>query len=375
MPAKPLTSLLLVSKQACDALSKMICAFYGHLNSGEGDSLMKMKTDKSVFTVADGIVQHLLQVHLFRRGSLFKAVVGEEDESSVNISTRPFTVDALEVPHTFYDMIEKVRDEVSELSLNLDPHAYRSLTVFVDPIDGTREFSTGKGHECSICIGFANEEGHPIAGLVYRPIPRGYGSTSSVPAECTWAAGAASEEAIMGHLGMADVPIRDGFLTSNGSISPFIETLIVELGCSRVPSGGAGNKLLMLLEGHGSLYIQDRGVSRWDTCGAQAVIEASGGKLVKLDRFIADRSLCSYKYLESDYNADFTPGTASLTPYNMRDKKLCCGPSTIASDVAQVKPYSNMNGLLALTSDKMSELDAIAAGISRTKSVHAPSFD
>jgi hypothetical protein len=60
--SKPLTRLLVVSKQACDAMSKMICAFYGHLNSGEGDSLMTMKKDKSVFTVADGIVQHLLQV-------------------------------------------------------------------------------------------------------------------------------------------------------------------------------------------------------------------------------------------------------------------------------------------------------------------------
>ena len=39
-----------------------------------------------------------------------------------------------------------------------------------------------------------------------------------------------------------------------------------------MPSGGAGNKLMMLLEGKGAVYIQDRGVSRWDTCGPQAVI-------------------------------------------------------------------------------------------------------
>jgi hypothetical protein len=30
--------------------------------------------------------------------------------------------------------------------------------------------------------------------------------------------------------------------------------------------------MMMLLEGKGAVYIQDRGVSRWDTCGAQAVI-------------------------------------------------------------------------------------------------------
>jgi hypothetical protein len=52
-------------------------------------------------------------------------------------------------------------------------------------------------------------------------------------------------------------------LISNGSISPFIGHLIDELGYTRVRSGGAGNKMLMLLEGKGGCYIQDRGVSRW----------------------------------------------------------------------------------------------------------------
>jgi hypothetical protein len=46
-------------------------------------------------------------------------------------------------------------------------------------------------------------------------------------------------------------------------ISPFIVALISQLGFDRVPSGGAGNKMLMLLEGKGAAYIQDRGVSRW----------------------------------------------------------------------------------------------------------------
>ena len=37
--------------------------------------------------------------------------------------------------------------------------------------------------------------------------------------------------------------------------------------------------MLMLLENKGGVYIQDRGLSRWDTCAAQAVIEAYGGSL------------------------------------------------------------------------------------------------
>lgn len=111
------------------------------------------------------------------------------------------------------------------------------------------------GEQCSICIGFADSLGAPIAGIVFRPIP--------VPN--TYAMGAKSEGFIQSHLDMAEVPNPKGFLTSNGGISPFIAQLIDKLAYTRVPSGGAGNKMLMLLEQKGAAYIQDRGVSRWGT--------------------------------------------------------------------------------------------------------------
>ena len=53
------------------------------------------------------------------------------------------------------------------------------------------------------------------------------------------------------------------------------------------PFRGAGNKMLMLLEGKGAAYIQDRGVSRWDTCACEAVIDAHGGLLCKLPAIVS----------------------------------------------------------------------------------------
>ncbi len=92
-----------------------------------------------------------------------------------------------------------------------------------------------------------------MAGLVFRPITVPY----------TFAAGAVSEGYVE-HVLNEDGPYNPkGLLTSNGAISPFIGHLIDELGYSRVRAGGAGNKMLMLLEGKGGCYIQDRGVSRW----------------------------------------------------------------------------------------------------------------
>ena len=39
---------------------------------------------------------------------------------------------------------------------------------------------------------------------------------------CTWAAGAAAEDCVMGHLDMADPPVPDGMLITDGKVSPFI---------------------------------------------------------------------------------------------------------------------------------------------------------
>ena len=118
--------------------------------------------------------------------------------------------------------------------------------------------------------------------------------------------------------------------------------------------------MLMLLEGKAGAYIQDRGVSRWDTCGAQACIEAYGGVLCKLSSFMAaspeqvkagtPESIIGYTYLGSAENLDFIPDLASLTLYNCSQASgLKKGhPSRLAAAITDVKPYSNLCGLLAL---------------------------
>lgn len=296
-------------------------------------------------------------------------------------------MDDLLVPEEFYDGIDKVRVDMDELHCQIDGAAYKDISVFIDPIDGTREFSTGLGEQCSICIGFSDTTGIPVAGLVYRPIPQ----------PPTWAAGAPAEQWVASELDMSESPKPNGFLTSNGSISKFIERyahlyqpifalcdimrsrLMLEMNFERVPSGGAGNKMLMLLEGKGGAYIQDRGVSRWDTCGAQAVIAAHGGHLGKLSSFISNNgAIESYCYLKSDINLDFVPGLAALTPFNTTDKSLVKkGEIVVADTVDKVKAYSNLCGLFAVASANSSpeSLARVHAAIARTLAVHPTSYD
>jgi len=399
-------SLLVTTVDACDILAQLVKQLYDTLS---GDSA-KLKEDKSVFTIADGLVQELLKSHLFG-GNKFKAIVGEEDDSNIVVSQRPFKVDDLLIPEKFYASIDQARIQLDSLSTRIDSTAFKDLTIFIDPIDGTREFYTKLGEQCSFCIGFA-KEGKPFAGVVYRPYSRtklNFFFRKMIFLKCcrrltsppTWAAGCPSESLRMAKLERNAVATR-GVLTSNGSIrsveifvifcqnhwlhcnySPFIETLIETLNCKRVKSGGAGNKVLMLLEGKALCYIQDRGVSRWDTCAADAILAAHNGILSKLTSFLKDGSLESYEYKKTIVNLDFEPNSVNLTKYNCTQS---FEPKSKATSADQLKPYSNVCGLLALPRDALlfdvplanegnESFGRWLPALRKAASINAPSYD
>lgn len=82
------------------------------------------------------------------------------------------------------------------------------MTAFVDPIDGTREFATARGEYVTILLGFNDDRGVPQAGIMYRPLTEPQ----------TWAAGAASENCVMGELDMAETPNPKAMLVTDGKV-------------------------------------------------------------------------------------------------------------------------------------------------------------
>mmetsp|Transcript_49674 Transcript_49674/g.107923 ORF Transcript_49674/g.107923 Transcript_49674/m.107923 type:complete len:255 (+) Transcript_49674:357-1121(+) len=252
------------------------------------------------------------------------------------------------------------------LGASLTDASYGKLQVFIDPIDGTREFCTGKGEQSTICVGFALD-GRAVAGAVYRPL-------TSPP---TWAIGAPIEE--FHEELLATDPSLDvaGFITTNGYISPFLTALMEGLGVERVMSGGVGNKVMMLLEKKARYYIQDRGVSRWDTCAAEAVLLAHGGTLCKLAPFVADGTVAPYTYIQGPTNLDFVPNIAELTKYNARDPKAAGGAEgkKMATDVEQVQPYSNLCGFLAVRANEAKALPAVREALLKAVAVSPPEYN
>lgn len=97
----PLQDLCQISKEACDAVTPMLKSFYEKISDQRHGGSSKLKSDATYFTIADGIVQHMFIEHLFA-GNKFAQIVGEEDESVINIQTTPYTVDDLQVCRSPY---------------------------------------------------------------------------------------------------------------------------------------------------------------------------------------------------------------------------------------------------------------------------------
>jgi len=365
---KPLTELCEITKEACDAVAPMLSELYSQIKIGTGTSdTAAFKSDATFFTIADGIVQHMFIEYLFA-GNKFHEIVGEEDDSVVNIIETPFKVDDLVVPEEFEELIRTTLEKIKALAARIDSEAYSDMTIFLDPIDGTREFATGKGDKVTILVGYNDAEGIPQAGIVYRPL--------TVPA--TWASGAKSEGFTAGVLDLPDEPNPKGVLITDGKVSPFIKSTIENSGMNMVPSLASGNRVLMLVEGKAGAYIRDTGgFAKWDTSGPQAVLEAYGGVMAKLPAFLADKTMISYTHKKTSLNLDFGKRCVGLTLSNARDKRMFIpGLESIVTDVHLLKEYSCVQGLVALAPTKMEAfyLNAIHSAMNNIKKDSPPMY-
>lgn len=355
--------------RACAAVTPLTKAVYAMVGAERDASVpagatTASKADGSLFTLADGLVQALLE-RLLR--PLVVGIIAEEDSASLHIDAPPYVVCGLTVPAPLEPLVTAAVQQVDAIATGWGPAALPlDLVAVIDPIDGTKEFGSGKGEQCTICVGLASAQGDAVGGVVYRPL--------DLPAP-TWAVGCANQGLARSHL--RPTATRQGFLCSAGRVSPFVEELAARMGLPMLPAGGAGNKALMLLEGAGGAYIQDRGVSRWDTCGPQAVLEAHGGVLAQLRPFESRGELVSYSYRPSAAGAtpDFEPNLARITRYNAAPaaRQRVGGR---AEEPGQLQPYANTLGLLALPGPVAGAgLGACLEAVRAAAAAHPPEYD
>ena len=193
----------------------------------------------------------------------------------------PLTLADLESQRVIIEGLERLTPEIPILSEEsaaapwAERQTWPQLWV-VDPLDGTREFVKRNG-EFTINIALIVHH-EPVLGVVCAPAQKVIYWGIAGDGAFRRAHGA---EASVIHTAPPQQPVR--VLGSRSHASPESAAYLARLGPHVVSGVGSSLKFCLLAEGRAELYVRFGATSEWDTAAGQAVLEAAGGHVTRMD--------------------------------------------------------------------------------------------
>jgi 3'(2'), 5'-bisphosphate nucleotidase len=147
----------------------------------------------------------------------------------------------------------------------------------VDPLDGTKEFINRNG-EFTVNIALIRNH-RAIMGVVHVPVT----DVSYFGARATgaWRQQGAAEKKMIETRRPAATPAV--IVGSRSHANPELADQLEKLGPHELTSMGSSLKFCRVAEGLADFYPRLGPTCEWDTAAAQAVVEAAGGQVVKID--------------------------------------------------------------------------------------------
>lgn len=145
----------------------------------------------------------------------------------------------------------------------------------VDPLDGTKEFVGGRG-EFTVNIALI-ENGVPMAGVVHAPALGRLWRTVATGGAVVEDAGGERPLAVA----QAD-PAALRVVASKSHRDPDTDAWIARLRVAEVKSAGSSLKFCLIAAGEADVYPRLGPTMEWDTAAGQAVLEAAGGRVLRL---------------------------------------------------------------------------------------------
>ncbi|XP_039757649.1 3'(2'),5'-bisphosphate nucleotidase 1 isoform X2 [Pararge aegeria] len=196
-------------------------------------------------------------------------IIGEEDnpDNEGDISSEWLAVDAdkeilsIECP----SFLKGVKEE--------------DIVIWVDPLDGTSEYTQGFLEHVTVLIGISVNE-KPVAGVIHQPYFKSLIDGEKKIGRTIWGL----QEVGVGGYTAAPPPDSLVITTTRSHSNPIVEKALQVMNASQILRvGGAGYKVLQLLEGVASIYVfASPGCKKWDTCAPEAILNAAGGKLTDI---------------------------------------------------------------------------------------------
>lgn len=261
-----LSSCMDASQQGCRIIKD-------YQQKGVGKGKLKEEGEiKSVLTQADLDAQARIIGSLRETWGSDLLIIGEEDESDA-VPTMDGTILRKDILN---EMATTVEDE--EIPL-------QELCLFVDPLDGTREFVEGRLQNVASLIGIARNN-RTLAGVVGLPFPKDdadvvihygvsdqRGSAGSWPSSVNDSSKESEHDGITILTGDSKNPILINATSCAMSMADNPRHLIV---------GGTAAKLKMVQNTPDSIAILHFVTELWDTCAPESILNSMGGKVTDL---------------------------------------------------------------------------------------------
>jgi 3'-phosphoadenosine 5'-phosphosulfate (PAPS) 3'-phosphatase len=265
-----------------------------------------MKDPENPVTIADLTIQKTIE-HVLT--SLWPSIniIGEEDPESYK-SIKPLmevkdikrdTITEEFLAKSFEQRREQIENGPFKNEVLEDPYTFTAsdLSVWIDPIDGTRELVAGRLENVTCMIGVVKDK-VPIMGLVHRPYVERTGTIGETffgslefgifktKFDRTWDAREIEKRDF--HY-MAPFDSDDDIIDPDNHIlnvnvcwhrenaqnEECLETL---KPCKFVEDGGAGKRVLRVLDDINEMWVfPGYGQSGWDMCGPEALIRGRMG--------------------------------------------------------------------------------------------------
>src|ERR1700692_4897512 len=193
----------------------------------------------------------------------------------------PLTLADLESQRVIMEGLTEVTPDIPILSEESaqapwdERKTWRELWV-VDPLDGTREFVKRNG-QFTVNIALVREH-EPVLGVVAAP----------ALGLLYW--GASGAGAFSHHRGAAEGPLKVSppgspwrWVASRSHASAETAGYLTRVGPHAMTGIGSSLKFCLVAEGKADLYPRFGPTSEWDTAAGQAILEAAGGRVTRLD--------------------------------------------------------------------------------------------
>ena len=240
-----------------------------------------------------------------RAGAAIMQVYGAGFSVQRKDDNSPLTLADLESQRVLIDGLARITPDIPILSEEsaqapwADRRAWRELWV-IDPLDGTREFVKRNG-EFTINIALVIEH-EALFGMV------------AAPAQGLLYWGAAGIGAFTRHRGAAQAAIHVAppqqplrVVGSRSHASAETAAYLAGLKPHAMTGVGSSLKFCLIAEGKAELYARFGPTSEWDTAAGQALLEAAGGHVTRLDGHRL-RYNCRETLVNGDFLAFGHPG-------------------------------------------------------------------